>query len=108
MMLTLRNNSNEYDLYKNPIVDILLPEEIEIEIKEIKQLNFERSYASKKCRNKRKMMKEEKILRITLEGEQQSYSKQLMEGIQAAIKGDITIPNTVPSKRSEYRSILQK
>ncbi len=54
------------------------------------------------------MMKEEKILRITLEGEQQSYSKQLMEGIQVAIKGDITIPNTVPSKRSEYRSILQK
>ncbi len=41
MMLTLRNNSNEYDLYKNPIVDILLPEEIEIEIKEITQLNFE-------------------------------------------------------------------
>ena len=97
MMLTLQSNENQYDLYKNPIIDILVPEELDIAIKKITQLNFEDIMQIKSAE---KIEDEEgrKIVRVVLEGEQESYSSQLQEGIQIAMIGDISIANTVPSK----------
>jgi len=99
MIVILRTNASQYALYKNPVIDILLPEEIEIDIKEITQLNFEEIMQVKNAEIKEND-EGRKIIRITLEGEQQSYSKQLTEGIQIAIKVDVTISNKVPSKEA--------
>lgn len=97
MMVTLSGNTNQYDLYKNPVIDIVFPKELEIAIKNITQLNFEDIIQIKSAEIE-EGSEGEKILRIALEGEQQNYSNQLSDGIQIALIGDITIGNTVPSK----------
>jgi len=97
MMLTLQSNENQYDLYKNPIIDILVPEELDIAIKKITQLNFE-DIMQVKSAEKIEDEEGKKVVRIVLEGEQESYNSQLQKGIQIAMIGDISIANTVPSK----------
>lgn len=100
IMITLLNNSNQYDLYKNPIVDIILPKELEVEIKNITQINFE-DIMKIKSAGIREDSEGRKILRIALEGEQLNYGNNSDAGIQISITADINISNTVPSQEAK-------
>lgn len=97
MMVTLLANSNQYDLYKNPTINMIFPKELEMNIKSITQLNFEEQMKIKNA-----WIKEEndgkKKLTISLEGEQEEYIKNANEGIQISIVADIKIPNTTLPK----------
>lgn len=99
IMVTLLSNSNQYDLYKNPVINVIFPRELEIDIKNITQLNLEEQIKIKET-----ALQEDgegkKVLRITFEGEQENYIQNLNEGIQIAIIADINIPNTINSKES--------
>lgn len=92
IMVTLLANSNKYELYKNPNINIVFPKELNIDVKSIAQLNLEEEMQIKEARQK------ENIITITLEGEQKNYTKNLNEGIQIAIMADINIPNTTSPK----------
>ena len=92
IMVTLLSNSEEYDLYKNPKVEITFPRELNINVKSISQLNLEEQIQIKEARLK------ENVLTLTLEGEQKSYINNANEGIQIAIIADIDISKTTPTK----------
>ena len=92
IMVTLLSNSEEYDLYKNPKVEITFPRELNINVKSISQLNLEEQIQIKEARLK------ENVLTLTLEGEQESYINNANEGIQIAIIADIDISKTTPTK----------
>ncbi len=97
IMVTLLANTNQYDLYKNPTINMILPKELNVNIKSITQLNFEEQMTIKNA-----WIKEEddgkKKLTISLEGEQEEYIKSLNEGIQISIVADIKLPNTTLPK----------
>ncbi len=94
IMVTLLSNSEEYDLYKNPKVEITFPRELNINVKSISQLNLEEQIQIKEARLK------ENVLTLTLEGEQESYINNANEGIQIAIIADINIGKTTPTKNT--------
>ncbi|MCI8636510.1 MAG: hypothetical protein HFJ36_01385 [Clostridia bacterium] len=94
IMVTLLSNSEEYDLYKNPKVEITFPKELNINVKSISQLNLEEQIQIKEARLK------ENVLTLTLEGEQEGYINNANEGIQIAIIADISIGKTTPTKNT--------
>lgn len=96
LLVTLLSNNQEQDLYQNPVVDIVFPKEMTIDIKSITQLNFEDEMKIISTGIKEDT-EGQKIVRITLEGEQSTYASNLKEGIQIAVIADISIPNTTPS-----------
>lgn len=100
LLATLKSDSWEYDLYKNPFVRIQLPAELTIDIKNITQLN-----AQEELNIVNPILYEnevgEKIIEMQLEGEQTRYENSINGGIQIAITADITIDKTCPSKASE-------
>lgn len=98
MVVTLLSNCNQYELYKNPVVEIFFPKEFNINIKNITQLNLEEQL---QIRNTDLYESEnEKILKIDLEGEQQNYIQNMNQGIQISIIVDIEIPITTSLKEA--------
>lgn len=99
-LVTLKSDSWEYDLYKNPFVRMVLPGELSVEIKNVTQLNVQEELASD---NPVLYENEagEKVIEIQLKGEQTRFENSINEGIQIAITADITIDKTTPSKASE-------
>lgn len=98
IIVTLLSDSNQYDLYKNPIIELVFPHELNVNIKNIKQLNFEEQLQIKE--SKLQETENEKIVKIILEGEQQNYIQNINQGIQISIIADIEIPITTYLKES--------
>ena len=100
LLVTLKSNNEQYDLYRNPNIEIILPKEIDIDVKNIVQLNRQNEIA---IANAGLTHNEDgtKTILITLQGEQTSFENNINEGIQISITADITIDKTVPTMASE-------
>lgn len=90
----LKSDSAKYDLYKNPYIEIKLPEELErIDFHSINLLYgdglqiVQQNYSS-----------DTKTIQIQLEGEQADFRKAVEEGIQIVINADLTFRKDVPTK----------
>ena len=99
-LVTLNSNNEQYDLFKNPTIEIVLPRELNINVKNITQLNKndELSVVNPKISESDTG---EKIISLQLQGEQASFGNNVNEGIQISITADITIDKTVPSMSSQ-------
>lgn len=96
-ILTLKSDDAQYDLYKNPTIQIVLPQELDINVKKTAQLNFEDEIKVSKI-GLQKREDGKKAIILELSGEQKNFASSLAQGIQIAIIADITISNTVPTK----------
>lgn len=96
-ILTLKSDDAQYDLYKNPKIQIILPQELNIDVKKSAQLNFEDELEISKI-GLQNREDGKKVIILELSGEQQNFASSLAQGIQIAVIADITIANTVPSK----------
>ena len=99
-LITLINYNEQYDLYKNPVVEIVLPREININVKNTTQLNKndELSIVDPKITENENG---EKIISMPLQGEQKTFGNTINEGIQILITADISIDKTVPTKDAQ-------
>lgn len=97
MTLNLVTNSNKYDLFKNPEIKIVFPEEIEkIDIKEISLLyNTELKLESADLNNRE--------LTIKLSGEETNYKLGIQEGTKILIPAVIRLKNTVSTKETNLK-----
>ena len=90
------SNSNKYDLYKNPYIEIALPEEVEkIDVKSIQKM-----YADEMNVESVQYNKNEKKIEIKLSGEQKEFKNDVNQGIQIIINANITINKLTPTKKS--------
>lgn len=95
--ITLKSEDAQYDLYKNPKLKVILPQEFDINVKTTEQLNFEDEIRITKIGlQDREDGKKELIFES--EGEQTNFASKIVEGIQIAVISDITIASTTPSK----------
>ena len=99
-MIVLKSSSNQYDLFKNPQIDITIPKELNINVKTISQLN-EQEQLQIDMTGIKTLDNGDKLIRIQLVGEQTNFVNSVNEGIQIAFMADITIDNTVPSQDSK-------
>ncbi len=96
IIATLMSNSNKYDLYKNPYIEIALPEEVEkIDVKSIQKM-----YADEMNVESVQYNKNEKKIEIKLSGEQKEFKNDVNQGIQIIINANITINKLTPTKKS--------
>ena len=96
IVATLMSNSNKYDLYKNPYIEIALPEEVEkIDVKSIQKM-----YADEMNVESVQYNKNEKKIEIKLSGEQKEFKNDVNQGIQIIINANITINKVTPTKKS--------
>lgn len=91
-MVTLRSNDIKYDLYKKPTLEIILPQELEMNIKTAVLLNFEDEI---QITNVEQLTREDgkKVIRIETEGEQRTFADSMSGGIQIVLIGDINVTN---------------
>lgn len=91
--LNLVTNSNAYDLFKNPEIHIVFPEEIEsISIGEISLLyNTELKLESANLKDNRELI-------IKLSGEERNYKLGIQDGTKILIPAVIKLKNTVSTK----------
>ena len=99
----LKNNKVEYDLYKNPVVEIELPSYVEdMQINQVELLNDEEMKI--KDRNVETMQNGNKLLKIELEGEQTKYNTdELTEGAIIAINLNLTLNKFTPNKQDTIK-----
>lgn len=100
LLVTLKSNSEEYDLYKDPNIQVVLPKEIKANIKSINQLNAQEEL---QIVNPNTVIDSNgsQIINLQLQGEQKTFENEVTEGIQVAITADITIDKTVPSREEK-------
>ena len=91
--LNLATNNNAYDLFKNPEIHIVFPEEIEsISIGEISLLyNTELKLESANLKDNRELI-------IKLSGEETNYKLGIQDGTKILIPAVIKLKNTVSTK----------
>lgn len=96
--VTLKTDSENYDLYKNPVIEIVLPNCISnINVKSINKLyadEFGVKYARLVTKDNG-----EKIMQIALLGEQSDYSKEINEA-SIIINADIEFDMLTPSQKT--------
>lgn len=99
MVAMLKTNQIQYDLYKNPYIEIIFPSTLQVDIKSINQINspFMQIQTAQTTKNE----KGETILQLQLEGEQTEFEDTIVEGIQIVMSLDIKIDILTPSQRSE-------
>lgn len=104
---TLVTNSSEYDLYKNPTINIELPKEIEnIKITSAKVLYNE---GLKTIKNKIVTNEEGvKTIELAFSGEQTNFGNNVYEGMQVVIFADLTLNKLTPNKKAKYENDLYK
>ncbi len=95
---TLKTDSEKFDLYKNPVVEITLPSCISnLTVKSISKINadeFNVEYARLLNRDNG-----EKVMQIALSGEQTDYSRDINE-LSLVINADIEIDVLTPSQKT--------
>lgn len=90
----LKSDSEKYDLYKNPYVQIKLPDELkEIDVYSVNVLygdglNVEKVFYDPNT----------KSIHMQLQGEQVDFRTSLEEGIQIVINADLTFQKNIPNK----------
>lgn len=99
-LITLKSNNEQYDLYKNPFIEIVLPQELSVNVKNITQLNRQEEISIVNP-TMHKNENDETIIQMQLQGEQTSFENDISEGIQIAITADISIDKSVPSGASQ-------
>lgn len=99
-LITLNSNSQEYDLFKNPVIYIKIPKEINIDVKTISQLNGQEELKIENTGIKT-LETGEKLLRIILKGEQTNFINDVDKGIQIAFMADLTTENIIPTHDSK-------
>lgn len=95
----LKSAKEENDLYKNPKVQIILPEEI----KDIKINSINKVYAEELEIEKAEVteiVNLGKVIELELSGQQTNYLSEINEGAQILINADITFDITVPTKKA--------
>lgn len=97
MLVTLKSDSAQYDLYKNPNIEIIIPKELKINIKNITQLNKIDELRIIK-NNIYVTENQETVINLSLQGEQLTFENTVNKGIQIAIIADIQIDKSTPSK----------
>ncbi len=94
MTATLQSDSNTYDLYKNPYIEIKLPEEL----KQIKIHSINKVYGDEFKFIQSSFIPETKTIILQLEGEQKQFKTATEEGMQIVIDADLTFIKNTPSK----------
>lgn len=99
-LITLMSNNEQYDLYRNPTIEIILPKELTINVKNITQLNRQ---GELKIVNPRLINNQDgtNTISMQLQGEQLSFENNINGGIQVLITADITIDKTIPTMSSQ-------
>ena len=92
---TLQSDSNTYDLYKNPYIEIKLPEEL----KQIKINSINKVYGDEFKFIRSSFVPETKTIILQLEGEQTQFKTATEEGTQIVIDADLTFIKNTPSKK---------
>lgn len=97
--VTLKEDDLKYKLYKNPVIEIELPEEVEnIKVEEPTILNEAQTGLTIKNKEVTENDNGNKVIKITLEGEQTEYIGQ---DIQILVNADLQIKKLMPTVR-EY------
>lgn len=98
---TLNSSNEKNDLYKNPVLQIKLPEEVQ----EVTINSINKSYdANEFTITEYKVVTAEdgrKIIQVKLQGEQTNYVGGVAEGIQVILNANITLNKETASKESE-------
>ena len=94
------NSFNEnYDLWKDPYIEITLPEGI----KSFKTNSFNKLYDDKKELQREYATKEGNKIKIQLNGEQTTFKSVINKGIQIVLNADIEFEKTTPSRETEIK-----
>lgn len=102
LLLTLKSNSEQYDLYKNPTVEVVLPQELDIEVKKIAQLNGQEEInivSAKQYKNE----EGKEVIKLELQGEQKTFVNEINEGIQITITANINIDKKTTTKPEKIK-----
>ena len=103
LLAILKSDSAEYDLYKNPFIEIRLPQELEqIDIYSINLL-----YGDGLQIVRQAYSQSEKIIQIQLEGEQSAFRNSIEEGIQIAISANMTFRKNIPTTETAITMIYR-
>ena len=90
MRVLFRTDSNIYDLYKNPSIEIELPEQV----KEVSLRSIEAAFGEGFSLNWYDIVENaegKKVIRIALTGEQTKYAIDISEGMSLTIKADMML-----------------
>lgn len=96
MLVVLKSDSEKYDLYKNPYVQIKLPDDLqEIDVHSVNVLysdglNVEKVFYDANT----------KSINMQLQGEEVDFRTSLEEGIQIVINADLTFQKNIPNKET--------
>lgn len=95
--VNLKTDNNKYDLYKNPTIEIKLPEEVVgVEINSVNQL-----YKKQLSLKEYKYNEETKTIRIEYEGEQTEFGNTSNEGMFIEVDAKIRLNKLATTKASE-------
>ena len=99
-LIVLKSNSEQHDLWKNPVVEITVPKEISVIGKTISLLNCQDSLKIDSTKRER-LNNGDTRLRITLKGEQANYINNVNDGVQIVFYADLNIDNTMPTQTTQ-------
>lgn len=100
--VTLKSNYASQDLYKNPVIEIYMPEGVnEINLKSINILYGDEFQLSSMVEEKNNRL----VIKIELTGEQIEYREKVVDGIVVTIDADLTLDNNVTSKVDTFQMI---
>lgn len=99
-LVTLNSNNEQYDLFKNPTIEIVIPKELNISVNNITQLNGQ-DEVSIVFPTLIENDDGTKTIAIHMQGEQTTFGNNINQGIQISITANITIDKTVPSMSSQ-------
>lgn len=101
ILITLLCNNENDNLWKNPYVEVQLPQEIQkIAIKSVKTLYHGGIYIEQAM-----YKKDEKVISLSMKGEQLAFQTDMNEGIQIIIHADITLDKKTPTKDAEVKML---
>lgn len=99
---TLKSNDMRYDLYKNPTVEIQMPQDIEkVNVNNISIMNGD-EFVAKPSQG---VVDGKQVIKITLEGEQKEYKEIGVDGTTIIINADLILNNKATSKQDNITMI---
>ena len=99
----LKSNSEKHDLYKNPYIEIRLPEELE----EININSTNILYADGLQIKSAQYNNDTKAIQIQFEGEQNDFRTNVEEGIQVTINANLSFRKNMASKETAISMIYR-
>lgn len=103
ILAILKSDSEKYDLYKNPYVEIKLPDELqEINVHSVNILYNDGLNATNSVYDSNT-----RTIRLQFEGEQIDFRTEVEEGIQIVINADLTFKKNVPNMKSAITMLFR-